>query len=414
MKNSILKYILKRKDGFFSFFFFGMVSLAITWPLAYHPGGFLLPQKYNSVSDILHSDTLEHLAHLGLAREKFLYHENFFVFDFADVAQTYIFFGIATYFFGISVNVSHNLYFIISVFLSGYCMYFLCKEILKDEAASLWGGFLYMSSSYVFSEYVYGHSNLWQIQWIPLIFLFLEKFLRSPRYVFSFLLGIAIALQVFSSTQYTIYMSFVACLYVIFRVAINPKTISFQNIWKKIVLLCVVLFALAGTFILQKIALHPNVAVGIFSYQGWSVNSFFEFFDPAKNIFFGYAIFVPIIVGSFFIFQRNQRRDFGFLYIFSIMFFIFIFLMFGPASVFYPYTWLYWGWPFFQYIRTPYRFFPFALMCIGIISSLFLSKIRTSFSKQQFFFVVFALIMFTLLLRLLFSPWFFGRHILYL
>ncbi len=234
MKNTILEYMLKRKQAFFVFLFFGIVSLAITWPLALHPEGFLLPQKYNSIYDISYSDTLEHLAQLELAREKFLHHENFFIFDFADVAQTYIFFGILTYFFGISAVVSHNLYFIISVFLSGYCMYFLCKEIVKDEAASLWGGLLYMSSFYIFSEYVYGHSNIWQIQWIPLIFLFLEKFLRSERYIYSFLLGIAITLQVFSSTQYTIYISFAACLYVFLRVIINRQTLSFRNILKKI------------------------------------------------------------------------------------------------------------------------------------------------------------------------------------
>lgn len=408
MREYVVRIMKMHKENITAFFFFFAVSLVITWPLVLHLQGFLLPQKYASIGDIPNSDTIEHIQRLEFARENFLRAGNFFIIDFTDVAQTYLMFGIATHFFGITATVAHNLYFLLSVFLSGYCMYFFCREITKNEAASLWGGFFYMSSPYIFYEYVYGHSNIWQIQWIPLIFFFLEKYLKSPRYIFSFFLGIALVLQLISSTQYAIYMSFAIFLYIVLRLIFDYHSLSLKNIWKKIILFLLIFFVSSGNYLIKKITLNPPVILDSANFR-WSVNTLFELINPKSHVSFNMILFFPIIFGMRRVFRENLKDNLGFLRIFFIKSLLFIALMFGPVSVLYPYAWLLKLWPFFQYVRTPYRFFPFALMSAIVISSFFFTQTYPLLRKKRLVFLVV-----TIVALFLNSPWFLGRHMFYI
>ena len=99
-----------------------------------------------------------------------------------ELAVTYLLFSaLISLSSGANAIFSHNLFFLISILLSGLAMYYLAYEFSKDKLSSLFAGSVYCSSGYVMSEFLWGHATKLQIQWIPAIFLFLERTLFNPN-----------------------------------------------------------------------------------------------------------------------------------------------------------------------------------------------------------------------------------------
>ena len=171
----------RNKEHIIAAFIFLFFTLFITWPLLMNMNGFLLPPQYNNIS---HSDSLQHISKIGQAKELLAQGKNPIIVDNADVSQLYIFMGVfLNSVFGIDPVACHNTYFLLSLFLSGFFMYLFMRELSDDYLASLFAGFLYLTSQYLPYAYYWGHSNTPQIQWIPLVFLFLEKMLKSKQIV---------------------------------------------------------------------------------------------------------------------------------------------------------------------------------------------------------------------------------------
>jgi hypothetical protein len=219
-----------------------LITILITWPLILHLDGFLLVKGYG---DVYHSDTYGFIGHMVKAGELLYNNDSLFNFNHPpdDFAITFDYFGVLLISMGFSPIIAYNLFFLSSLFLSGLFMYLLMFELSKDGLSSFFSGFVYMSSNYVFNEYVWGHPNLWQIQWIPLIFLLIEGSLdvRGIRYPVA--LGVVLALQVYSSTQYAVYLSFIVPVYILLRIYFVDKNIlSNKSVWLNVSLSVIVAF----------------------------------------------------------------------------------------------------------------------------------------------------------------------------
>lgn len=75
---------------------------------------------------------------------------------------------------------AYNLVFFLSFFLSGISMFFLIQYWTQEFWASLISGFLFAFAPIRFGQL--GHLQLLNFYWVPLVFLFLEKFLRSRQW----------------------------------------------------------------------------------------------------------------------------------------------------------------------------------------------------------------------------------------
>jgi len=126
-------------------------------------------------------------------------------------------------------------------------MFFFTKELIKNKWAALFSGFLYMSSSYLFSEYFLGHSNLWQLQWIPIIFLFLERILSGKRSFKEYVcLGLFLGIQTISASYYIIYLTFIIPIYIIFR---NHGVLVNKKFWVGMFLVLIIVLVVSSPFL---------------------------------------------------------------------------------------------------------------------------------------------------------------------
>lgn len=98
-----------------------------------------------------------------------------------------------------------------------FCFLFL-RNFKLGKVASVFGGIFYAFSSFniVWMEW---NTNTLSSAFIPLIFLFLDKFINSGKIFWGTLLSISICLQIFSGyPQLVIFTSFFAGIYVIFKI----------------------------------------------------------------------------------------------------------------------------------------------------------------------------------------------------
>lgn len=171
--------------------------------------------------------------------------------------------------------VFHNGFFLLSMFLAGFFTFLLVQKITDDPNVALLAGALYMSSFFLFNEYLLGHMNQWQIQWIPLILYGVER-VRDPtdgRNVV--LLGVAFLLQVMSSTQYSAYISFVLPLYIGLRYLDGAREFRSRRFWVRFVAAGLLALLLVTPYLWKRLSLTgetPTYSLAKNAYEGYVLN----------------------------------------------------------------------------------------------------------------------------------------------
>jgi hypothetical protein len=392
---------------------FLIATLLITWPLAIHLDGFLLIRGYEGIS---HSDDYTMLkVMVGAKRLFYTNHTIPFVekvrLDW-DVCYPLLAFYILLAPAGFNVVETLNVFLLASVFLSGASMFLLIREISGDRLASLFGGFVYMSSGYVINEYVWGHPPLYLIHWIPLIFLLAEKSLKGAQPVYPLLLGVALSSQVYSSSHYAVYLSLILPTYIILRLSLLGRR-SLRRVFFNLVLSLAVVLALSGYFILQNTGLpHEKRTLEENNNPPWVLGSPVDLIRVDKALNFGFVQVVLVVLGLCILWSRRNDGRYRVYWPFLLLLVYLVASMMGPLSEYAPYYWLYNYWPFIQYYRVPSRLFPFALMCVSVLSSIALAYMGDNPRLRRWRTASFALLIVALLVQLSFSVFFSPRHIL--
>ncbi|POG55518.1 hypothetical protein [Haloferax marisrubri] len=287
------------------------------------------------------------------------------------IPPTYIIAGmVTTLVFPISTILFHNLYFVVSMFLAGVFTYLFVRAVLDDREVALLAGVLYMSSFYLFNAYVMGHTNQWQVQWIPLILFSVERMRVHAATDFVgksvVLLSLAFVIQVLSSMQYAVYLSFVLPLYVLLRLLYGETGFRSALFWKGFgasTLLAAIVTSpyLYARFRLIQAGTTSQTTLQADNYVWYQVqNVIGEFFAADAPLQFTFRLL--LIVGGVVTLYTVSRRRFRQLAPFAFLFGICVLIAWGPFSPWAPYSLFHTYWPLVGYFRVPYRILPFALL----------------------------------------------------
>lgn len=374
----------------------------------------LLPYNYPNIN---HSDLFEYLNHFEKSKSLFK-KKIFFNIESPplDPSLTFDYFAIILNFFIKDKIIISNLFFLLTLTLTGLSSFFLINFLINNKLISFFCGTLYMTSNYIFHQYYWGHLNLIQLQYLPLIFLFIVKLIKNNYFDFksSAILGILLSLQSFSSAQYSVYL-LVIIIFCFFPFLVyyyyKNKIIYRKNLLLNFLIVILLFILLSGYYINKRLVFHKEITRSLEENlrYGWHVNNIFDFINPSKKVYIGpLSIFYLIICLFYFIFKKSKQKKYFFPFI--LMFFISLISMFGPISKNSFYYFLYKYFPLIDKFRVPLRFFPFLLLSIVVIYAYFLKNIL---KEQKILTKFLFLLMFwlSLILQYAFSKYFMERYL---
>jgi hypothetical protein len=277
-----------------------LTALFITWPLVLHLDGFLLPK---TVKDI-HNHTIDTKRFIQLMTKSVrLFSEGK---DFIIVLKDYAFPPLyalsaipAILVFGLDRVVFHNIYLLTNIILAGVTMYLLMLELSGDKTASFFSGFLYMSSNCQLHHYVFGHTHYILIHWIPLIFLLIEKCLHKKNVRYAVMLGLILALQVLSSLQYSVYLSFIIPAYIALKISlVDRRILGDKHFWRSMVVAVFIALTLSSFYTVKRLSMEGPVRTiqdNLNPY--WRLNSLKLLFDVNLNVHLGVIQFALMLWG---------------------------------------------------------------------------------------------------------------------
>lgn len=357
---------------------FLLLAGILVWPLPLHLDSLLLTDQFDAIPQ--YADTERHIQYMEESatllrdgRSPFIVEPNY------ALAQTYLLGGGIAVAAGMPPVTAHNLWFLLSMALSGLFTYWLFRHLERDVGAAVLAGVLYMSSFYLVNEYVWGHPNLWQIQWIPLIVLALERLRGDPSPRNTLLLGVSFSLLVLSSAQYAVYSSALIPIYLLLQHAATPDAgVRDRRFLQRFAAAGGIAAVIAAPYLLQRMQQLGETVT-------WTIA---DNLNPAyvlnglDGLFFAYRSDLQLILrltlllgaaGVIAVAGRDRCRDltpWAGIYVLSLL------LAIGPVSLLTPYYWLHAAWPFVDYFRVPYRVYPFAALSYSMVVGAALSRLR--------------------------------------
>ncbi|MDD2653936.1 MAG: hypothetical protein PHI86_02355, partial [Candidatus Omnitrophica bacterium] len=136
-----------------------------------------------------------------------------------------IFYPLNLIFLIVPINIAYNYSVLLHLILAGIFMYAFARTIQIDASGSLCAAISFVFSS-IFSLHIFaGHlNNILTITWLPLIFLFIEKYFKTKNSLYAILCGITLSLQIFSGhLQYVTYTVLASGLFLLFKFIKHPK-----------------------------------------------------------------------------------------------------------------------------------------------------------------------------------------------
>jgi hypothetical protein len=379
-----------------------VLTIIITWPLILNMNGFLLA---NNFQDMSHSDLNPHIIRVNQTIEAVSDNKNPFIVDWIEVPITYTLLGM--FFLNSEFIVFHNLFFFMSIFFSGICMYLFCYSLFKDKYAAFFSGALYISTAYIISEYLFVHSNLIQIFWIPLILFFIERLFCSNKRRDIILLGLALFFQNISCSQYTLYLSLILPIYLLLRFPAK----KIKSKLKSLAIALIIASILSLPYLFARMSGLNDKIYGIRSITenltpGWSIN-LWDIFNPLGGSYLTLIFISLFIIGTFLVFHEKKLYK---LISFPVLSLFIILMMHGPRT-YYPYYWFYRFWPFVNRYRVASRFFPIMMVFASVTASLFLIWLAKTKLKKHRAIIMFLLIILNLMMLFWASDFFNTRGI---
>ena len=113
--------------------------------------------------------------------------------------------------------IAYNVLLLLSFVLTGYTTYLLVAYLTDNQYAAVVAGAIFAFCPYRFHAMAAGWLPLLATQWIPLIFLYLERTIREGKLRFAWLAGLFAALTVLSSWYYLYVVGSMVLIYLLFR-----------------------------------------------------------------------------------------------------------------------------------------------------------------------------------------------------
>ena len=239
-----------------------------------------------------------------------------------------------------------------------------------------------MCSGFVRWKFFLGHVNLFELFWVPLVFLGLELLFDRVCWRRVLFLGVVLGFQFLSSLEVFLYLVVVFVpLYLFLR---RGEWLGGWRVFLRgfvgVFLVCVVLtsFYWVNFFPLDRGGTRSLEEVREYSLLGMRPNFTFYMIGYFSLFLFG----LGLLWGFF--------GDLEFFWVFFVGFLVSFVLALGPFVGWAPFSLLFRFVPFFSRFRTPYRFLIFSIFfMVGVIGS-FASRL----SRNKVFAIIFAFMVF--------------------
>lgn len=282
---------------------------------------------------------------------------------------------------------TYNFLSVVTLILSILSMYFFVYFLTHKILVSILGAVIYTLNPFTLGHFP-DQLQLYSLQWIPLIFLFLEKSLKDKTRLNIFLFFLFLTAQLFSSLYYMAFLSVVLPIYGTVRL-IQTK-LSAKNLLNLGAILGVLLF---GASCLIIITLYKPI------FKGFTDNSFLINMAPlssaslsdwfsttSQNFLYGkdkkilfeweHSLFwgiTPIILFILSLIVLRKSANSSVWFIFLVLLVLSFLISLGPKVQIY--TLIYYLNPLFHNIRVPSRMGVFVFFFLSLISALTVKEI---------------------------------------
>ncbi len=189
-----------------------------------------------------------------------------------------------------------NYSIILHLFLSGVFFYYFIRYFGVERFPAFISSLVYMFAATQVCHIYAGHLNvLSTIIWIPLLFLFLEKYFREDRFLYIILAGLILALQILAGhIQSTYYTTIGLFLYFLFRMVVLYREKRGAKLLVRHSLAFILLIAIG--LLLSALQLIPTLELVQHSMRQAAPYEFCASFSfPPENLI---TFFTPEIFGN--------------------------------------------------------------------------------------------------------------------
>lgn len=219
---------------------------------------------------------------------------------------------------------------VLHYFLAGLFMFLLVKYIFKDYLIGLFAAIAYM-----FSGFMVGHASHVGMQntatWLPLIFLITLLLIKKKKFIFSILLGLALAFSFLAGHFQTfLYIFFFLIVFLIYKIIQDKKFIKFKNLkfiaLPFVIFLLLVSIQLIPTYQLTKESVRTKLSLELSQTESLNPKSLLNFLNPNHNnvafsgpyrgpwdrtqnyLFIGISTIILSLIGA--IFSKHKLKSF--------------------------------------------------------------------------------------------------------
>ncbi|MCD6518513.1 MAG: hypothetical protein J7M05_01115, partial [Anaerolineae bacterium] len=218
---------------------------------------------------------------------------------------------IAPILFWSNETIAYNVFLLLTFVLTGYTMYLLLAYLTDNPFGAVVGAAIFAFSPYRMHAMAAGWLPLLATQWIPLVFLYIERSLRERQARFALWAGLFMALTVLSSWYYLYIVGSLVVVYLLFRLRPWGETFHQPVFWRNLLLASLVFLALVVPVALP-------VVLGRAREMGWSLTEV-EKWAASADDFFLPNVYHPIW-GKYFLSMRAYTLRYpwyapGFVYL---------------------------------------------------------------------------------------------------
>lgn len=386
---------MKFKKQLIALFLYAVLTVILTFPQARH-----LAQGVFSTSDQLfyawvldrNFDSLQHQPLKEFFNANILYpHENTLAFSDHLLTETFL----AAPFLWLTDNpvLAGNILLLFSFVFSGFGVYLWCRYHFKDDYAAFFAGTVFAFCNARFNQY--DHLNILFIQWLPFIFLYLDKWLAERRRQHLVVLAFFFLLSLLSTVYYFVLTPFVILVYLVlkllFRKGLTWNKPGLIKLLLPLVVTLVLTLALTTPTLLPYLKFKttfPEVKRTLVDNVVYSATPA-SFLYTARTTLFARltandrlsesesGLFLGFLPPALLVYLLwKKRREAG---LWLAGFFLFLSLSFGPflklatktiTSLPLPYLPLYYLFPPFSAMRVPARFVLLAELFLAFLAGL--------------------------------------------
>lgn len=175
---------------------------------------------------------------------------------------------------------TYNLLVLLSTILSGFTMFLLAREVSGNFWAGLLAGVIYAFSPFRRLQIL--HLNILTTQWLPLIFYFLERFLKTRNPIYGLVAGLSFGLNALASWYYAVAGALFVGLWSLFRMRPLTQDLNQKQSWHALGLFIIVTILLVGPFVWPYLMLvgNPDTTIPIENSNFYSA-SLVEYLIPS-------------------------------------------------------------------------------------------------------------------------------------